>query len=437
MTGPSAHSAGSHPTSQNVLDGIVESIICVDLQGCITYWNKGAELLYGYPRDEAIGRHFSMLYPGGREEEEALMHEMRPRLMGGERMEIEGWRVRKDGRRVFIHLAASPLWDEKGGPAGLVGFALDITARKQAEDALRERERDLSEQNALNQAMLDAQSEAGVGQIVIESGRVVFCNDAICRITGYSPEEMLHLPSFLDLCHPADRERVAFNHRRRLSGESFENRYDISVVTKFGERREVEIAVATIAGREKPAVLVVAVDITDRKLAEERVQYLALHDSLTGLANRVLFFDRLNSAIARARRLQNCFALLFLDLDDFKPINDTLGHDAGDLALRGVAERLRGCVRESDTVARVGGDEFILLVNDVANPDAALAIADKVISAITNPVRLDDHLFTLGASVGVALYPEHGMDADSLMQHADSAMYGAKRLGKNRRVLFR
>ncbi|MBL8489811.1 MAG: PAS domain S-box protein, partial [Rhodocyclaceae bacterium] len=386
MTGPSPPPAAPPETSQSMLDGILESIICVDLDGRITYWNKGAELLYGYLRDEALGQHFSMLYPGGRVEEEALMGAFGPRLASGERLEIEGWRVRKDGRQVFVHLAASPLRDDQGRHIGLIGFALDMTDRKRAEDALREREKDLSEQNALNQAMLDAQSEAGIGQIVIENGRVVFCNEAICHLAGYSADEMLHLSSFLELCHPTDRERVAFNHQRRLTGESFENRYDISILTKYGERREVEIAVATIAGRENPAVLVVAVDITDRKLAEERVQYLALHDSLTGLANRILFFDRLNSAIARARRLQNSFALLFLDLDDFKPINDTLGHDAGDLALRGVAERLRGCVRESDTVARVGGDEFILLVNDVADAEAALAIADKVISAITEPI---------------------------------------------------
>jgi diguanylate cyclase (GGDEF)-like protein len=177
------------------------------------------------------------------------------------------------------------------------------------------------------------------------------------------------------------------------------------------------------------------VDISDRKRVEERVQYLALHDALTGLANRVLFFDRLNTAIAAAHRKNGSFALLYLDLDDFKPINDNYGHETGDLVLRCIAERLCGCVRESDTVARLGGDEFILLFNDILDEAAAITVAEKVIAAVTAPLPVEGCAHRVGCSIGIALYPRDGEDADTLMRHADTAMYGAKRLGKNRYLL--
>jgi diguanylate cyclase (GGDEF)-like protein len=177
------------------------------------------------------------------------------------------------------------------------------------------------------------------------------------------------------------------------------------------------------------------VDISDRKRVEERVQYLALHDALTGLANRVLFFDRLNTAIATAHRKNGSFALLYLDLDDFKPVNDNYGHETGDLVLRCIAERLRGRVRESDTVARLGGDEFILLFNDTLDESAAITVAEKVIAEVTAPLPVEGCAHRVGCSIGIALYPRDGEDADSLMRHADTAMYGAKRLGKNRYLL--
>jgi len=283
--------------------------------------------------------------------------------------------------------------------------------------------------------LLDAQSRADIGLFIIEEGRIVFTNEAMCRLFGYSMEEMKGLPSYLELAHPVDRERVAQNHQRRLKGEQLPNRYDIAIITKSGARREVEITASPISTDGRPGVLVVMVDNTERKRAEARVQYLALHDALTGLANRVLFFDRLNGAIAAARRKEGAFALLYLDLDDFKPINDTFGHEAGDLALRSVAERLRDCVRESDTVARLGGDEFVLLVNDTADEAAAVTVAEKAIAALTRPLPIGECRHSIGASIGIVLYPRHGEDADSLMRHADTAMYDAKRLGKNRYLL--
>ena len=413
---------------ETLLDALIESIICIDRDSRIVFWSKGAERIYEYTAEEAVGRHYGMLFPGGEAEEAEILRTKGPAILTERRGIFEGWRVTKSGRRVYVRVAASPLFDEAGAHVGFVGHAIDITAQKQAEEALQ------SSRDKL-EALLDAQSRADIGLFVIENGRIIFTNDAMCRLFGYATEEFRALPSYLDLAHPVDRERVAQNHQRRLKGEQFTNRYDIAIITKSGERREVEITASPITTDGRPGVLVVMVDISERKRVEARVQYLALHDALTGLANRVLFFDRLNSAIAAAHRKGGAFALLYLDLDDFKPINDTYGHEAGDLALRNVAERLRDCVRENDTVARLGGDEFILLVSDAFEETAAVTVAEKVIAELTRPLPIEGCQHVLGCSIGIALYPRDGEDADGLMRHADAAMYGAKRLGKNRYLM--
>lgn len=422
-------------SADTLLDALIESIICIDLDGRIVFWSRGAERIYEYTADEAVGQPYAMLFPGGVEEEAATLREQGPVILAGHRGIFEGWRVAKSGRRVYVRVAASPLFGDGGKHVGFVGHAIDITAQKLAEEALVKNESEIATQSARFEALLDAQSRADIGLFVIEEGRVVFTNEAMCRLFGYTMKEIQALPSYLELAHPIDRERVAQNHQRRLKGEQFTNRYDIAIITKSGERREAEITASPISTGGKPGVLVVMVDNTERKRVEARVQYLALHDSLTGLANRVLFFDRLNGAIAAARRKEGAFALLYLDLDDFKPINDTFGHEAGDLALRSVAERLRDCVRESDTVARLGGDEFILLVNDTVDEAAAVTVAEKAIAALTRPLPIDGCRHSIGASIGIVLYPRHGEDADSLMRRADAAMYDAKRLGKNRYLL--
>lgn len=415
-------------TSETLLDALIESIICIDRDSRIVFWSKGAERIYEYTAEEAVGRHYGMLFPGGEAEEAEILRTKGPAILSERRGIFDGWRVTKSGRQVYVRVAASPLFDEGGKHVGFVGHAVDITAQKQAEQALQ------SSRDKL-EALLDAQSRADIGLFVIEQGRVVLANDALCRLFGYTQEEVKALPSYLELAHPVDRARVAENHQRRLQGEQFPNRYDIAIITKAGERREVEITASPIVTDGRSGVLVVTVDISDRKQVEERVQYLALHDSLTGLANRVLFFDRLNNAIAAAHRKDGGFALLYLDLDDFKPINDTYGHEAGDLVLRSIAERLRGCVRESDTVARLGGDEFILLFSDATDESAAVTVAEKVIATVTARLPIEGSTHRVGCSIGIALYPRDGEDADSLMRHADAAMYGAKRLGKNRYLL--
>jgi len=423
------------PAPGHILDAIVESIVCVDIDGRIIFWNRAAEKLYGYAAIEVIGLHVSMLYPDGGERDEytrSLAEQLRSALPS----EDDVWRLRKSGERIFIHRSAAPLYDQNGCCIGLVTHAIDITRRKLAEDALAERDAQLLQQNSLYQAMLDAQSLAGIGLFILGDGKILLANQAAAQITGYSVDELKCLAHFNLVPHPDDRERVLHNHQRRLRGEVFDNRYDIGILTKTGQRREVEIAVSTIRDTSGTQILVVMVDITARKNTEQVIQHLALHDALTGLSNRTLLFDRLEGAITAARRRSSSFALFFLDLDDFKPVNDELGHDAGDLVLKTIARRLQASIRESDTVARVGGDEFVLVLQDVHGRNDALSVADKTIAALSRSIDAGPRLCEVGVTLGIALYPEHGEDPDTLIRHADAAMYAAKRLGKNRSLVW-
>jgi diguanylate cyclase (GGDEF)-like protein/PAS domain S-box-containing protein len=173
-------------------------------------------------------------------------------------------------------------------------------------------------------------------------------------------------------------------------------------------------------------------EIAERKLAEERIRHMAQHDTLTGLPNRALLHDRLEQALAQARRHGHRVAVMFLDLDRFKSINDTLGHEVGDILLQEVAHRLRGVVRAADTVGRLGGDEFVVVLHEVADSAAAAQVAEKIVTAFMPPVCIGAHELRASTSIGIALYPDSNVEAHALLKHADTAMYQAKHGGRNR-----
>ncbi len=172
-------------------------------------------------------------------------------------------------------------------------------------------------------------------------------------------------------------------------------------------------------------------DITERKRAEEKIRFMAHYDQLTGLANRNLLYDRLKQALAQSRRYKKKLALLFLDLDGFKPVNDKFGHNIGDLLLKEVAVRLQGCVREVDTVARAGGDEFVIVLSGIGNRKHAAGSAAKILHSLAHPCLLEGKECRIGGSIGIAISPDDGEDIDSLLKKADEAMYHAKNTGRN------
>jgi len=261
-----------------------------------------------------------------------------------------------------------------------------------------------------------------------KSGTLIYDNPGMQRLFGYSVREVPSLAALADriFATAEDRQSFVVNLMNDMAQEDPPERV-FSFLHRDGGQCWCRMKVSRMPGGR---VVINAQDVSALKVSEERVRHMALHDSLTGLPNRQLFVDRLKQALRRARRNNTGVGLLFVDLDKFKSLNDTYGHAHGDRVLMETALRLKACVRESDTVARLGGDEFVIVLPDLAGVKHAEAVAEKVLAALFDPEVAEGKIF-LGASVGLACYPEHGQDQDSLLGRADAAMYAAKRAGGN------
>jgi len=285
----------------------------------------------------------------------------------------------------------------------------------------------LADQSDLNVAVRKAQSDLGEAIVILEGGEPREWNDALATITGYSDEELRTMQSVLLLWPSAQREELRALLRARAS-ETY--RLETALMRKGDGLAELEMAVIPLPGTESGEQLAVMRDITERKRAERGLERLALTDPLTDLPNRALFADRLERTISAAHRAEDSFALLYLDLDRFKEVNDAFGHDKGDALLREVGARLGAALATTDTLARFGGDEFAVLLPRARDVVEAFSMAEVVRAVLMRPFDLDGHRVFVEASIGVVLYPADGADADSLLRHADIAMYQAKRNGK-------
>jgi diguanylate cyclase (GGDEF)-like protein/hemerythrin-like metal-binding protein len=229
----------------------------------------------------------------------------------------------------------------------------------------------------------------------------------------------------------ADWPRVARSLRGMMLRPGNGVSITFSAVRRDGSIIDLELTGTVVAGEGEVGIVAVVNDVTDRVRDDARLNYLAFSDGLTGLPNRMLFLDRLRQSLGASRRSGVGFALLALDLDGFKSINDSYGHEAGDQVLRVAAEMLRSCCREVDTAARIGGDEFALILPGISDPDEAARVANRLIVAVGEPIAIDGDSCSVGASVGIALYPRHGRDIETLVRVADAAMYASKASGGN------
>jgi diguanylate cyclase (GGDEF)-like protein/PAS domain S-box-containing protein len=294
----------------------------------------------------------------------------------------------------------------------------DMIVRTEVESALRESEE--------RYRLLVETAQEGV--VVVQEETLAYVNPIMSAITGYTADELKRCP-FIHLVFTEDREMALENHRLRMEGNVVQ-RYQMRMLRKDGDIAWVEVSGARIEWAGRPASLNFLSDITDRKAIEEKIHFMAQHDPLTALPNRTLFFDRLERALALAKRERRSLAVMFADLNNFKPVNDTYGHGVGDLLLQSVARRIESALRASDTVARIGGDEFVVLLPNLENPMDVEDVAVKLRQVLSEPFNLDGKIVAISASIGTAVFPAHGNDAASLCRHADTMMYEDKARSK-------
>lgn len=273
----------------------------------------------------------------------------------------------------------------------------------------------------------------GVWDWNVQQDTVVF-SKRYKEIAGYTDEDIAaNEAAWRERIHPDDRKQVDQDIHAYLDGHTRHYYNEHRVLCRDGSVKWV-LARGMIVSRTqdgKPLRMIgTHADITERKNMEERMRQMAHYDPLTELPNRTLITDRLQQAVAKARRDKKNMAVMFLDLDHFKPVNDNLGHDIGDLLLKQVARRLQSCIRASDTVARIGGDEFIVLLPSIEQEQDATVVAKKMLQLLSQPFTVAEHVVSISCSIGIAVYPEHGDDEKLLLINADIAMYHAKKAGR-------
>jgi len=403
--------------NEQILNSASEGIIGLDGNNIITFVNPAAAEMTGWRVSEMIGKpadsmlNYVPVSGAGQAEQAAdsLMSVVPQRDM----VDFMLWR--RDGTSFPIEFALSPI-EEDGQQVGAVMVFRDVSERKQIEEKLR-----------LASAVFETTAEAIM--VLDPSFRITTVNPAFTNITGYSAQEMLgRPPRFLsgerqhnlhESIWESIRKTGRWDHEQwslRKNGDEYAERISITAVTDLLNRIVQYIVVFS--------------DITQRKLDEERIRYQANYDALTGLPNRALFMDRLTQALNQAGRSDQRLGLMFIDLDGFKLVNDTLGHDKGDELLIEASKRLLTCVRQGDTVARLGGDEFTIIMPNLGDIRNAPVVAQRIIDALEQPFMLRTHEAFVSGSIGIATFPDDAHDAATLLRNADAAMYRAKEQGK-------
>ncbi|MCK9396686.1 MAG: diguanylate cyclase [Methylobacter sp.] len=318
--------------------------------------------------------------------------------------------IHKQGHWVPVYIGAAML---DGNQEQGIAYVMDLSERKKANQQLQ------------LAATVFACSSDGI-LIADSSARIVSVNHALCAMTGYAESELLgQPPAILQSGYTSDEE---YNRMWESLNKTGQWQGDIIDRMKNGDLIPMRVSINQVKNTDNKITHYVAImsDISERKAKEEHLRHIAHHDPLTGLANRVLFNDRLEQAIKLAARNNKKFAVLFLDLDKFKPVNDLFGHKVGDKLLQKVADRLTRSVRETDTVTRLGGDEFVMLIDNITDQQMVEKLLNLIIDATGKPYSVDDHKIEIGVSAGLSIYPDHGTDAKTLLHHADIAMYETK-----------
>ncbi len=394
------------------ITNISDSVYITEKNDIIIFVNKAFCTTYKYSENEILGKNSNILWA-----KESHSDDLVDSI-------DEYYHKRKNGSEFPVSLARSAIKDEKDNEVAYVSIIRDITRQKLNEERLR-----------LAAVVFENTME---GLMITDTvGTILSVNPAFSAITGYNAKEVMGQNSSILQSGRHDKD---FFHKMwttlietdKWSGEIWNRR-------KNGEIFPEWLSITAIKDVQRKVTQYAAVfnDITGRKQYEEVIKYQAYHDSLTTLPNRELFNDRLGLAVTQGERDHSKLAVLFLDLDDFKQVNDTFGHAVGDLLLQKVTDIFIDSVRKGDTVARLSGDEFAMILPQVEKVEDTTAIAQKIIDRFKSPILVDHHEVSVGISIGISIFPDHGTDADQLLKMADDAMYQVKKKGKNNLLLYK
>ena len=380
------------------------------------YVDKNFLKVFGYrdPADVSEKPFTMLVHPDDRNRIEEINRRRKEGEEAPSHFEFKG--ICRDGSTIHVEASATSL--KHNGRTLSAMYLRDVTFRKHWEEELKaseEKYRNLFE-NSMDAIYISARD-----------GALLEANGAFLNLFGYTRQEAMKLNT-KDAFTAEDRERFI----AAMQEKGFVRDFQVKLARKDGTLIDCLLSLNPRVGS---GIIVgyqgIVRDITAYKKAEEALQYMAYHDSLTGLPNRILFRDRLNMALVSAGRNKKRVAVMVLDLDRFKEVNDTLGHDVGDRLLKAVADRLVETVRKGDTVARMGGDEFLLIVPEISSEDDAIIVKDKIMDSFKTAFLHENQEISVLCSLGIAIYPEHGKDADTLVRCADMAMFRAKQQGRN------
>ncbi|MGZ3593516.1 MAG: diguanylate cyclase domain-containing protein [Syntrophales bacterium] len=410
---------------RSVVESTSDSIYMVDRECRYLFMNNQHLTRLGLPAEQIIGKRYSEFHSP--EQHKVFAEEVNKVFLTGESVQHEH-KSQRD-KRYFLR-TFSPVRDS--GPNGVITcvviISTDITDHRRAEEAIRESEQ---KYRTIIENIEDGYHELDF------SGNIVFFNDALLKMLGYSRDEFARMNYRKLTDEETARQMSQVCDEVYKTGKPSRG-IEIEVMRKDGTTRVVEISVSLIldAKGQEVGFRNLIRDVTERKKTEETIRRLAYHDPLTGLPNRLLFTDRLNMAITRAKRNRQYLAVMMLDLDYFKDINDTLGHHMGDRLLQAVGSRLTELLRKGDTIARMGGDEFLILLPEINNVGVTTTIAQKIVESFQSPFIIDDRKLQITTSIGIAIYPDVSDDVETLIKNADIAMYRAKGSGRNNYQLF-